>query len=123
MWHMHVHGTGAVQLYIQLTPWRYSTEHFGVEFSFSSDTNITTGFGRKSKTGQFNIYYYTVGLLFEVCASPVTSRTLSVPCYLITNAQPWTKLLIFTILLGTAPREKIDHSRVAKEQRTYYVKR
>ena len=26
------------------------------------------------------------------------------------------------ILLGTAPREKIDHSRVVKEQRIYYVR-
>ena len=120
---MHVRGRGAVRLYIQLAPWRYSTEHFGVEFRFSSDTDITTGFGSKSKTASFNIYYYTVGSLFEVCASPVTSRTLSVPCYLITNAQPWTKLLIFTILLGTVPKEKIGHSRVAKEQRIYCVRR
>ena len=27
MWHMHVHGTGAVWLYIQLAPWRYNTDH------------------------------------------------------------------------------------------------
>ena len=31
MWHMHVHGTGAVWLYIQLAPWRYSTDTFGVD--------------------------------------------------------------------------------------------
>ena len=83
---MHVCGTGAVRLYIQLAPWRYNTEHFGVEFRFSSDTNITTGFGSKSKTASFNIYFYTVGSLFEVPASPVTSRTLSVPSYLVIKA-------------------------------------
>ena len=32
-------------------------------------------------------------------------------------------MLIFMILQGTAPREKIDHSRVAKEQRIYCVRR
>ena len=83
---MHVRGTGAVRLYIQLAPWRYRTEHFGVEFRFSSDTNITTGFGSKTNSAQFNIYYYTVGSLFEVSASPVTSRTLSVPSYLVSKA-------------------------------------
>ena len=31
-------------------------------------------------------------------------------------------MLIFMILLGTAPREKIDHSRVVKEQRIYCVR-
>ena len=73
---MHVRGTGAVRLYIQLAPWRYSTDHFGVEFRFSSDTNITTGFGSKSKTASFNIYYYSVGSLFEIIASHVPFRTL-----------------------------------------------
>ena len=86
MWHMHVRGTGAVRLYIQLAPWRYNTEHFGVEFRLPSETNFTTGFGRKSRTAQFNIYYYTVGSLFENSASPVTSRTLSVPSYLVSKA-------------------------------------
>ena len=119
---MHVRGTGAVRLYIQLAPWRYNTDHFGVEFKFSSDTNITTGFGSKTNSAQFITYYYSVGSLFEVCTSPVTSRSLSVPCYLITNAQPWTKLLIFTILLGTAPREKIDLNRVAREMKIYCVR-
>ena len=61
---MHVRGTGAVQLYIQLAPWRYSTDTFGVGVRFSSDINITTGFGSKSKTAQFNTYYYSVGSLF-----------------------------------------------------------
>ena len=83
---MHVCGTGAVRLYIQLAPWRYSTDHFGVEFRFSLDTNITTGFGSKTNSAQINIYYYTVGLLSEVSASPVTSRTLSVPSYLVSKA-------------------------------------
>ena len=83
---MHVRGTGAVRLYIQLAPWRYNTEHFGVEFRLPSEINITTGFGSKLKTAQLNTYYYSVGSLFEVCASPVTSRTLSVLCYLISKA-------------------------------------
>ena len=61
---MHVRGTGAIQLYIQLAPWRYSTDTFGVGVWIVSETNITTGFGSKSRTAQFNIYYYTVGLLF-----------------------------------------------------------
>ena len=82
---MHVRGTGAVRLYIQLTPWRYSTEHFGVEFRLPSETNITTGFGSKMNSAQFNIYYYTVGSLFEVSASPVPLRTLVVLCYLVSK--------------------------------------
>ena len=82
---MHVHGTGAVRLYIQLAPWRYNTEHFGVEFRLDSETNFTTGFGSKSRTAQFNIYYYTVGSLFEVSASPVPLRTLLVLCYLVSK--------------------------------------
>ena len=80
---MHVHGTGAVRLYIQLAPWRYHTDTFGVGVRLSSDINITTGFGSKSKTAQLNTYYYSVGLLFEVVASPVMSRTLAVPHYLV----------------------------------------
>ena len=83
---MHVRGTGAVRLYIQLAPWRYRTEHFGVEFRFSSDINITTGFGSKLKTASFNIYYYTVGSFFEVSASPVPLRTLVVLHYLVSKA-------------------------------------
>ena len=83
---MHVRGTGGVRLYIQLVPWRYSTDHFGVEFRFSSDTNITTGFGSKSKTASFYIYYYTVGSFFEVSASPVPFRTLVVLRYLVSKA-------------------------------------
>ena len=83
---MHVHGTGAVRLYIQLAPWRYNTDHIGVEFRLPSGTDITTGFGSKSKTAQLNTYYYSVGSLLEVCASPVTSRTLSVLRYLISKA-------------------------------------
>ena len=86
MWHMHMHSTGAVWLYIQLAPWRYSTDTFGIGVRLSSDINITTGFGSKSKTAQFNTYYYSVGLLFGVGASPVTSKTLTVPCYLVTKA-------------------------------------
>ena len=50
--------------------------HSELEFRFSSDTNITTGFGSKSKTASFNTYHYVVGSLFEVGASPVMSRTL-----------------------------------------------
>ena len=50
--------------------------HSELEFRLHSETNITTGFGSKSKTAPFNTYYYSVGSLFEVCASPVTSRTL-----------------------------------------------
>ena len=83
---MHVRSTGAVRLYIQLAPWRYSTEHFEVEFRLPSDINITTGFGSKSKTAQFNTYYYTVGSLFEVSASPVPLRTLVVLRYLVSKA-------------------------------------
>ena len=82
---MHMRGTGAVWLYIQLAPWRYNTDHFGVEFRFSSDTNITTGFGSKSKTAQLNTYYYSVGLLFEVFASPVPLRTSVVLRYLVSK--------------------------------------
>ena len=83
---MHVRGTGAVRLYIQLAPWRYSTDTFRVGVWIVSETKITTGFGSKSKTAQLNTYYYSVGLLFEVSASPVPSSTLSVPCYLVTKA-------------------------------------
>ena len=78
-------STGAVRLYIQLTPWRYSTDTVDVGVWIDSETNITTGFGSKSRTAQFNTYYYTVGSLFEVSASPVTSRTLSVPSYLVSK--------------------------------------
>ena len=53
---MHVRGTGAVWLYIQLAPWRYTTEHFGVEFRLDSETNITTGFGSETNSAQINIY-------------------------------------------------------------------
>ena len=56
--------------------------HLELEFRFSSETNITTGFGSKSKTTPFNTYYYFVGLLFVVVASPVMTRTLVVLCYL-----------------------------------------
>ena len=79
---MHVRGTGAVWLYIQLAPWRYSTDTFGVRVWIVSETNITTGFGSKLKYASFNTYYYFVGSLFEVAASPVTTRTLVVLCYL-----------------------------------------
>ena len=82
---MHVCGTGAVRLYIQLAPWRYHTDTFGVGVRFSSDINITTSFGSKSKTAQLNTYYYFVGLLFEVFTSPVPSRTPVVLCYLVSN--------------------------------------
>ena len=83
---MHVHGTGDVQLYIQLAPWRYHTDTFGVGVWIVSETNITTGFGSKTKSAQFNTYYYSIGLLFEVPASPVPSRTPVVLRYLVTNA-------------------------------------
>ena len=86
MWHMHVRGTGAVRLYIQLAPWRYSTDTFGAGVWLGSETNITTGFGSKTNSAQFNTYYYTLGSLFEVPAFPVTSRTLSVLCYLVSKA-------------------------------------
>ena len=82
---MHVRGTGAVWLYIQLVPWRYSTDTFGVGVWIVSETNITTGFGSKSKSAQFNTYYYLVGSLFEVSASPATSRTLVVLFYLVSK--------------------------------------
>ena len=75
MWHMHVRSTGAVWLYIQLAPWRYHTDIFVVGVRFSSDINITTGFGSKMKSAQFNIYYYSVGSFFVVAASPVMTRT------------------------------------------------
>ena len=29
----------------------------------------------------------------------------------------------YTILLGTVPKERTDHSKVAKEQKIYYVRR
>ena len=83
---MHVRGTGAVWLYIQLAPWRYHTDTFGVGVWIVSETNITTGFGSKSKTAQLNTYYYCIGFFFEVCASPVPSRTPVVLHYLLTNA-------------------------------------
>ena len=47
---MHVRSTGAVRLYIQLAPWRYNTEHFGVEFRLPSETNITPFLIRNMKS-------------------------------------------------------------------------
>ena len=82
---MHVRGTGAVWLYIQLAPWRYSTDTFEVGVWIVSETNITTGFGSKSKTAQLNTYYYSVGSFFEVSASPVLLRTLVVLRYLVSK--------------------------------------
>ena len=82
---MHVCSTGAVWLYIQLAPLRYSTDTFGVGVWIVSETNITIGFGSKSKTATFNTYYYFAGPLFEVGASPVTSRTTVVLCYLVSK--------------------------------------
>ena len=61
---MHVRGTGAVWLYIQLAPWRYSTDTFGVGVRLVLETNITTGFGSKTNSAQFDTYYYSVGSLF-----------------------------------------------------------
>ena len=119
---MHVRGTGAVRLYIQLAPWRYSSNTFEVGVWIVSETNITTGFGSKSRTAQINIYYYSVGSFFEVCASPVPSRILVVLRYLISKPTVWTKLLISTTPQGTAPREKIKRSREVKEQKIYYVR-
>ena len=47
---MHVHGTGAVWLYIQLAPWRYSTDTFGVGvwlgFRDKHYTAVVFGFGK-----------------------------------------------------------------------------
>ena len=83
---MHVRGSGAVRLYIQLAPWRYSLDTSKVGVWIVSETNITTGFGSKSKTASFNIYFYTVGSLFEVSASPVPLRTLVVLRYLVNKA-------------------------------------
>ena len=48
-----------------------------------SETNITTGFGSKSKSASFITHYYFVGLFFAVGASPVLLRTLVVLCYLL----------------------------------------
>ena len=52
--------------------------HSELEFGIQSETNITTGFGSKSKTATFNTYYYFISLLFVVDAFPVMSRTLVV---------------------------------------------
>ena len=65
--------------------------HLELEFRLDSDINIITGFGSKTKSAQFNTYYYPVGSLFEVSASPVMSRTLTVPCYLVSKAEPWNR--------------------------------
>ena len=43
---MHVCGTGAVRLYIQLAPWRYSTDTFEVGVWIVSETSITNGLHR-----------------------------------------------------------------------------
>ena len=83
---MHVRGTGAIRLYIQLAPWRYSTDTFGVGVWLDSEINITTGFGRKSKSALFNTYYYFVGLISIFAASPVMTRTPVVHCYLVSKA-------------------------------------
>ena len=80
---MHVRGTGAVRLYIQLEPGRYSTDTFGVGVWLPSEINITTGFGSKMKSALFNTYFYFVGSFFEVTASPVPTRTCTLPRYLI----------------------------------------
>ena len=83
---MHVRGTGAVRMYIQLAPWRYSADTFEVGVWIVSEANITTGFGSKTNSAQFNIYYYTIGSFFEVSASPVPFRTLVVLRYLVSKA-------------------------------------
>ena len=57
--------------------------HSELEFGIQSETNITTGFGSKSKSAPFNTYYYFVGSFFEVAASLVMTRTLVVLCYLL----------------------------------------
>ena len=60
---MHVHGTGAVRLYIQLAPWRYSTDHFGVEFRFSLDTNITLATAMEQVPPPLQMYTQATGEL------------------------------------------------------------
>ena len=57
--------------------------HSELKFGIQSETNITTGFGGKSRTVPFNIYHYFVGSFFEVAASPVMTRPLLyfVICY------------------------------------------
>ena len=60
--------------------------HSVLEFGVSSEINITTGFGSKSKTASFNTYYYIVGLLLVVATSPVMSSTSALPRYLVSKA-------------------------------------
>ena len=62
------------------------TDHFSVlEFGVHSETNITPGFGCKSKTASLNAYYYSVFLLFAVGTYPVLLRTLALPGYFVTK--------------------------------------
>ena len=51
----------------------------------SSETNITTGFGSKTKSALFNINNDSVGSFFVVAASPVLLRTLVVLRYLFSK--------------------------------------
>ena len=57
-----------------------------LEFGVHSETNITTGFGSKSKSASFNTCYYFVGSFFVVAAYPVPSRTSALPWYLVSKA-------------------------------------
>ena len=85
MWHMHVCGTGAIWLYIQLAPWRYSTDTFGVRVQLGFRHKHYNWFQEQEKSAQFNTYYYSVDSLFEVSASPVPSRTPVVLRYLLSK--------------------------------------
>ena len=96
--------------------------HSELEFGIQSETNITTGFGNKLKTATFNTYYYFVGLLFEVGASLVTSKTPTVPCYLVSKAETWIKLLTSMIPRGIAPRVRTELSRVARGLKIYCIR-
>ena len=65
--HMAVHTASTLEVH---------TDHIrSWSLDIHSEINITTGFGSKSKTALFNTYYYFVGLLFVVAASPVMTRT------------------------------------------------
>ena len=62
-----------------------STEiyHSVLEFGVVTETDITTGFGRKCRTAFFNTKFYFIGPFFVVLASGAPLRTAAVLVYLL----------------------------------------